>query len=699
MARRIQESTVSTSTLDDEYTEGVPSLEGIEVTPKLGAFGDKFIDFCIRVESRVNGLAGEERIVATNQFRNDLVQNPLVTEEELAFLFAKSVMLDLVAQGWSLSVRKPDIVIFPPSLENENRDVVKEFIRNTHLLGRDSQLREKSVQEFIEAMQRRRLSPKGAWHSIYSLMRDGSELAQRLHTVEQIADPNEKLNSLSKTISPYLQFVEPGKVCEETGLRLGDIWRYFRHTWVNEYKSTPGRSIMILIRDAAATSHPVIGIASLGSSVVQHKLRDKWIGWHPELLVAEITADPTPEVARWLLASVERLIADIFREDLLEEGILKQTDELYPTDKIVKRLFDESELCIKQHRKTPQRTKHNPQKRDVASTDFWEKEARTFLYRSKRCKQLAKLFHIRRTFQEHGFDPHLKCDLQKSFQTSRMRSAIQQLVRMIKAEHVGVDMLDITVCGAVAPYNSLIGGKLVALLLCSPEVTRYYTQRYKKQTSIIASGMKGKAVVRKPRLVLLCTTSLYGVGSSQYNRVKIPLKEIGFDSDEHVAYEDIGHSSGFGTYHFSRVTIQLGSNLNSRRRNGRHVNSIFGEGVNPLMRKIRESLDSIGLNSDGLLQHGNKRVTYGIQLARNFREVLLGRQTVPNYLIPQAGNGEEITNRIADYWRRRWLLRRISRPEILEAVSQHISSSLPPSHGAVVPLEVKDKTDEVDFGC
>ena len=39
------------------------------------------------------------------------------------------------------------------------------------------------------------------------------------------------------------------------------------------------------------------------------------------------------------------------------------------------------------------------------------------------------------------------------------------------------------------------------------------------------------------------------------------------------------------------------------------------------MRKIRESLDFVGLNSDGLLQHSNKRVTYGIELARNFREV------------------------------------------------------------------------------
>lgn len=453
---------------------------------------------------------------------------------------------------------------------------------------------------------------------------------------------------------------------------------------------------MILIRDAAAPNHPVIGIASLGSSVVQHKVRDMWIGWHPETLVDEIVKNPNPRIAKWLLTSVERLIGDIYSKDLINEGFFSVSDIENPTEEIIKNLFDESDDAIKKHRMEPQRTKHNAQKSGKIPEDFWEKEAQTFLYRSKRCKQLAKLFNIRRIFQESGFTRSNQKNLQSVFQTSKMKGAIQQLVRMIKAEHVGVDMLDITVCGAVAPYNSLLGGKLVCMLLCSPEVTRHYANRYANHTSIIASAMKGEPVIRKPNLVLLCTTSLYGVGSSQYNRVKIPLKEIGIDSEDSIVYKDLGHSFGFGTYHFSRTTVQLGSNLNSRKKDGRHVNSIFGEGVNPLMRKIRESLDFVGLNSDGLLQHGNKRVTYGIELATNFREVLLGRASKTNYLIPQK-KPKEKTSEIADYWQRRWLLQRINRSEILEEVSRHISSTHPPSHGAIVPLEIKDEIQEIDF--
>jgi len=671
-------------------------VKPIELTPQLGNLTNEYLKFCRNIETKTFKLTGMERIAATKEFRDNLIPKKVVSEEELALLFAKSVILDIVAQGWKLKVCKPKILVYPPTVENETKETAKEIIRNTHLLGRDIQLNEKSVQEFVKNMQRRRLTVDGRWHSIYSVMRDGNDLAEKLKLITQIDNKNEKLESLSKTISPYLQFADPNEVCEFTGLRLGDIWRYFRHTWVNEYKSIPGRSMMILIRDAAAPNHPVIGIASLGSSVVQHKVRDKWIGWHPETMVSEIVENPNLQIAKWLLNSVDRLIGDIYSKDLVDEELFDASDIVNPSVDIIKKLFEEADIAIKKHRQEPQRMKHNVQKNGKIPDDFWEKEAQTELYRSKRCKQLAKLFNIRRVFQENGFTHGNQKDLKSIFQNNGIKNSIQQLVRMIKAEHVGVDMLDITVCGAIAPYNSLLGGKLVCMLLCSPEITQHYAKRYANHTSIIASAMKGDPVVRKPNLVLLCTTSLYGVGSSQYNRVKIPLKEIGIDSDESVIYKNLGHSFGFGTYHFSRITVQLGSNLNSRKQDGRHVNSIFGEGVNPLMRKIRESLDFVGLNSDGLLNHGNKRVTYGIELAKNFQEVLSGRSKKPEYLIPQK-KVKERTAEIADYWRRRWLLQRIGKPEILMEVSRHLSKTHPPSHGAVVPLDIKDEVQEIEF--
>jgi hypothetical protein len=662
--------------------------EAVDLAPQLGKSTEIFVDFCSKFEAEVSGAKKKSQIAGViDKLRGELIPDDLLSEEELALLFAKSVILDLVAQGWKLSVHKAKISVCPPLVENETTKNAKEIIRNTHLLGRDLQLREKSVLDFVKGMERRRLTATG-WHSVFSLMRDGRDLANRLQLINQINENSEKLTALAETISPYLQFVESDKRCEHTGLRLGDIWRYFRHTWVNEYKSVPGRSMMILIRDAAAPNHPVIGIAALGSSVVQHRVRDEWIGWHPEKIVGQIVENPTPKAVRWLLNSIDRLIADIYAKDLISEGIVTQQDLANPTQDVIDRLFEESVKAIKEHRKEPQRMNHNVQKNGATDSGFWESEAQTFLYRSKRCKQLAKLLSARQTFTDSRLSSRMKEKrLQAIFHTGRARSAVAQLVRMIKAEHVGIGMMDITVCGAIAPYNGLLGGKLVCMLLCSPEIINEYANRYRHHTSIIASAMKGQPVARKANLVLLCTTSLYGVGSSQYNRVKIPLAEIGLNSSDSIAYKNLGHSQGFGTYHFSRETIQLGSFLNSRKKEGRRVNSIFGEGVNPLMRKIRESLDFVGLHSEGLLQHGNKRVTYGIQLAENFREVLLGREIKPQYLIPQT-NPVSRTADIANYWVRRWLLPRISNPEVLQEVSNHVLS-YPPSHGAMVPLQLE----------
>lgn len=261
------------------------------------------------------------------------------------------------------------------------------------------------------------------------------------------------------------------------------------------------------------------------------------------------------------------------------------------------------------------------------------------------------------------------------------RNAVRQLVRLVKAEHVGVNMMDIIICGAVAPYNVLLGGKLVCLLLTSSEVVGFYRERYRQQASIIASSMKGEAVVRPPNLVLLATTSLYGVGSSQYNRVRVPLAEVGGKGSQRIEYVELGASKGYGSYHFSQASIDYLETLLGRAGDGRKVNSIFGEGVNPLMRKLRDGLAEVGLPTDELLKHGNSRVVYGVPLAENFREVLLGLDAKPRYFFSL----RQATQRLAAFWRKRWLAGRITRPGVLEEVLKH-TLSYPISHGARVTL-------------
>lgn len=268
--------------------------------------------------------------------------------------------------------------------------------------------------------------------------------------------------------------------------------------------------------------------------------------------------------------------------------------------------------------------------------------------------------------------------------SSRVRRAVTQLCRTLKAERVGISMMDITICGAVAPYNAILGGKLVCMLLCSSEVVRLYHQRYKSQISVIASAMAGAEVTRDPKLVLLCTTSLYGRGSSQYNRVKIPLALFGANGADDIRYNELGVSEGFGSFHFSKETIRAADILLGRLDHGRKVNSIFGEGVNPLMRKMREALTEVGLPSEMLLKHGNRRIIYGVPLAENFREVLIGLSNRPKYVLPSK-DYLAVTRLVSGFWRERWLSMRIANPVVLVEVEKH-QLSFPIEHGAVVEL-------------
>jgi len=203
--------------------------------------------------------------------------------------------------------------------------------------------------------------------------------------------------------------------------------------------------------------------------------------------------------------------------------------------------------------------------------------------------------------------------------------------------------------------------------------------KYAQNERIIASSMKGAPVRRDASLVLLTTTSLYEVGASQYNRIKIPAKEIG----QRIEYQKLGLTEGFGTSHLSQETLNL-MGLLMDGYDGR-VNSVFGEGPSPLLRKIREALNLIGLPSHTILNHKSRRIIYGISLAENFREILTGMAHQPNY-IQRADTSmlslAECTKKIADYWKVRWFAKRLENPCILGQVATHTGSI----HGARVQV-------------
>src|SRR5947209_20596735 len=98
--------------------------------------------------------------------------------------------------------------------------------------------------------------------------------------------------------------------------------------------------------------------------------------------------------------------------------------------------------------------------------------------------------------------------------------------------------------------------------------------------------------------------------------------------------------------------------LLAQSKRGQQVNSVFGEGVNPRLRKLRDGLDALGLPTDDLLNHGGPRLVYGVELIENTHAYLLGMDKQPKFLVPQK-SPKQFTQQIAQWWMKRWLLPRV----------------------------------------
>lgn len=600
-----------------------------------------------------------------------------------ALLAAGLVMTDLATQGWTVRVRSERVEIRCPDPVTDPL-AEKARIRRQELVKRNAQLRQPSVQRFLESMERQRLH-EGHYVSIYSLMRDGRELADGLREVRTHLN-NGWADALSKLVDPYLQFVtSENAACEFTGLRLMDVWRYFRHTWTNQYTSVPGRTMVFLVRDRAAANHPVMGIGALSSPIMQIRERDSWIGWHPELFIERVRTAPTRELARWLVDTLDAAIDEIYVADLIEDGILSTRDLKTPSVAIIERLLKESAEARKKHHRFARSRDHKQKRSALPGDEHWIARARTHLFCSKRALALSTYLRARAVIDE-AFDGKPTAEkLGALAKTGYGSDAIRRVLKKAKADRVGIAVADISVCGAVQPYNALLGGKLAAMMAASPEVVEQYRRRYARAESEIASSMAGRSVVRASKLVLLGTTSLYGVGSSQYNRIKIPAERLGGNAHDVIRYEELGRSEAFGTSQYSEETVDALVDL-VQQSDAQRVNSIFGEGVSPKMRKVRQALDLLNLPSGILLRHHRPRVVYAVTLIKNLGDYLIGVAKQPEYVIPAGEGAAATTAAIGAWWRERWLRNRITSDEVLNEVERHTRVH-PITHGARVPLQ------------
>ena len=159
---------------------------------------------------------------------------------------------------------------------------------------------------------------------------------------------------------------------------------------------------------------------------------------------------------------------------------------------------------------------------------------------------------------------------------------------------------------------------------------------------------------------MLGTTSLYSVGSSQYNRLKARV------ANGEVAYVPVGETQGYGSVHISRRTYKTLQELLRRHPDLDPQSNTFAAGVNYKMRSIESGLSHLGLSE--LQEHRNPRLVYLVPLVTNWREYLTGLENSPNYIYSDLDNPERETSHLIEFWKDRWFVKRASRPETLQSL-------------------------------
>ena len=151
------------------------------------------------------------------------------------------LVADLIEQGWDFQIGIDRVTLKPPGLEpgpGITREEIKQRIRRALRAGRDRQLQEPSVRQFIQRMERPFRRAQGRF-SIFDVIDDGRELERQCLKTRQL--PREvQERQLARLIDPVVVACETGAKCTATGLSRIDIWRYFRHTWSLEIPVDPG---------------------------------------------------------------------------------------------------------------------------------------------------------------------------------------------------------------------------------------------------------------------------------------------------------------------------------------------------------------------------------------------------------------------------------------------------------------------------
>ena len=566
---------------------------------------------------------------------------------DLAIRAFAYVLADLVDQKWSFKCSSDGLNL---SRSKKTDDLVRDQLH----VRRDASLATPSVKSFLAMMESHKdCSEK---KSIRELIHDGTDLAKQ---IQAVLDENLEITDV---IRPSLQLVTAGKKDKITGHYLTDVWRYCRLTWSLEYNPVPGRQMTFLIRNDAQKNKPIMAIGSLASPILQHGIRDDWIGWSYKGILSALAMGKFdyPDIIELMIDAIETAISDLFIDDLnINQNIIDRPSfsDIYRLESICEREKIKRIEMLKSDSADDYRRKVTP--KTMTDQEILDR-AKTPLFRGKRAGRLAKLLKVKRFINKLQNSKNHYEATQMIFYTSEGKSALRFAVGEIRTVGTSSRVADLNVCGAIPPYNHLIGGKLAALSVFSEEMQKYYRLRYRDAESEIATFMAGRRITRPTNLEVITTTSLFGDKLGQYHGLKIKKARHQELVSDH-SWERLGLTIGEGTFQFSNLTNSILREYLKDARGYRQVNNVFGEGTSPKMRNLRTAISSLGFNADEIMKHQQQRLFLVAELNPDAKNRLMKRH------LKTATKRSKFRD-ISNAWIDQWVKNRITKEGILDRI-------------------------------
>lgn len=215
---------------------------------------------------------------------------------------------------------------------------------------------------------------------------------------------------------------------------------------------------------------------------------------------------------------------------------------------------------------------------------------------------------------------------------------------------------ELTICGALPPFGSLLIGKLVAMMGIHPQVRKFVDRDFGSITSSIFDTLLLQSLIPNHGVIFVTTKGLYPGHSSQYNGVTFP----GSDG-RGLKLKKLGDTTGQTSSHLSRLTMRLASQTAEVTGNT-IISRLYGSGGAKRQRTIAVAVRALGLPIE--MTHAYvSRPVYGFSLVDNLKSVLLYNDSPKWRVGPYERNSDvnSFEEMISDEWRSKWIRKALGR--------------------------------------